>query len=110
MSAPLPVIAMRAKVRLVPDPQVARASAHLTATLADGSTESQTVEHARGSLEVPLSDDQLDRKVIALVERTLPGREKEIVEAARSVASAPSARGWFTALADDAAEKKDAPA
>ena len=104
------VIAMRAKVRLVPDPQVARSSAHLTATLTDGSTESQAVEHARGSLEVPLSDDQLDRKVIALVERTLPGREKEVVEAARSVASAPSARGWFTALADDAAEKKDTPA
>jgi 2-methylcitrate dehydratase PrpD len=96
-----PAIAMRAKVRLVPDPQVARAAAYLTATLTDGSTETRTVEHARGSLEMPLTDDQLDRKVIALVERTLPGREKEIVDAARSVGAAPSARGWFSTLADD---------
>jgi 2-methylcitrate dehydratase PrpD len=97
-----PVIAMRSKVRLLPDPETARAAAYLTATLADGSTETRAVENARGSLEVPLTDDQLDRKVLALVERTLPGREKEIVDAARTVAEAPSARGWFSALADSA--------
>jgi hypothetical protein len=42
----------------------------------------------------------LDRKVLALVERTLPGREKEIVEAARGVATVPSAQNWFRTLAD----------
>jgi 2-methylcitrate dehydratase PrpD len=101
-----PVIAMRSKVQLVPDPEVARAAAYLTATLADGSTVNRTVQNARGSLEVPLSDDQLDRKVLDLAERTLPGREKEIVDAARTVATAPSARAWFTSLADNAADKK----
>lgn len=100
------VVAMRAKIRLTPDPQVARAAAYLTATLADGSTETRSVENARGSLEVPLTDDQLDGKVLSLVERTLPGREKEIVEAARTVAAAPSARSWFTTLAENAAETK----
>ena len=96
-----PVIAMRSRVQLIPDPEVARAAAYLTVTLADGSTVNHTVENARGSLEMPLTDDQLDRKVLALVERTLPGREKEIVETARTVAAAPSACGWFTALADN---------
>jgi 2-methylcitrate dehydratase PrpD len=105
-----PVVAMRSKIRLVPDPEVARAAAYLTATLVDGSTESRTVENARGSLEVPLSDDQLDRKVLALAERTLPGREKEIVDAARTVAAAPSARGWFSALAANVADKEGTPA
>lgn len=95
-----PLIQMRSKVALHPDPDVARATAFLTATLADGSTESVTVRNARGSLEVPLTDDQLDRKVLALVERTLPGREKEIVEAARGVATIPSAQSWFRNLAD----------
>ncbi|BBZ01429.1 hypothetical protein MCHIJ_08660 [Mycolicibacterium chitae] len=98
-----PVIAMRAKVQLQPDPEVARAAVAVTATLADGSTETCAVQNARGSLEVPLTDDQLDNKVLALVERTLPGREKEIVETARTVAAAPSAQGWFRALADTAA-------
>jgi 2-methylcitrate dehydratase PrpD len=95
-----PVTAMRAKVRLLPDAEIPRATAHLTATLTDGSTETRTVENARGSLEVPLTDDQLDGKVLALVERTLPGREKEIVDAARTVTTAPSAKNWFAALAD----------
>ena len=100
-----PVTDMRAKVRLLPDAEIPRATAHLTALLTDGSTESRTVQHARGSLEMPLTDDQLDRKVLALVERTLPGREKEIVDAARTVATAPSAQGWFSALADTDAHK-----
>jgi 2-methylcitrate dehydratase PrpD len=104
------VIAMRSKIRLVPDPEVARAAANLTATLIDGSTESRSVEYARGSLEVPLSDDQLDRKVLALVERTLPGREKEIVDAGRDVAAASSARGWFSALADNLTNEEGTPA
>ncbi|MGU3500091.1 MmgE/PrpD family protein [Mycobacterium sp. C31M] len=95
-----PLVQMRSKVALHPDPDVARATAFLTATLADGATEEVTVRDARGSLEVPLTDDQLDRKVLALVERTLPGREKEIVEAARGVATVPSAQGWFRTLAD----------
>ncbi len=95
------LIAMRARVELIPDPDIPRATAHLTVTLADGSTEKCTVENARGSLEAPLTDDQLDRKVLALVERTLPGREKEIVEISRSVADASSARTWFSALAAD---------
>lgn len=105
-----PVIEMRSKVRLLPDVEIPRATAHLTAILTDGGTETRSVQNARGSLEMPLTDDQLDRKVLALVERTLPGREKEIVDAARTVATAPSARTWFSALADTATNEMGASA
>ena len=90
---------MRSKVRLVPDDEVSRAAAYLTATLSDGGSETAVVENARGSLETPLSEDQLDRKVVGLVQRTLPGREQDIIDVVRAVDAAPSAQGWFGALA-----------
>ena len=94
-----PVAAMRSRVVLVPDPDVARAAARVQVCLVDGTTMVKHVRHAAGSLEAPLSDDRLDQKVLALIERTLPGREKQVVEAARTVAQAPSAREWFATLA-----------
>ena len=93
------VAAMRSLVVLTPDPDIARAAARLEVRLSDGSTEVVEVTHARGSLEAPLSDDRLDQKVLALVERTMPGREKDIVESTRNVAEARSGREWFAALA-----------
>ncbi|GFG55284.1 MmgE/PrpD family protein [Mycolicibacterium agri] len=93
------VAAMRSRVVLTPDPDIARAAARLEVQLSDGSTESVEIAHARGSLDAPLSDERLDQKALALIERTLPGREKEVVEAARTVSDAGSARGWFAAMA-----------
>jgi 2-methylcitrate dehydratase PrpD len=93
------VTAMRSRVVLTPDPHIPRASARLEVQLADDTTEVAEIAYARGSLEAPLSDDRLDQKVMALVERSLLGREKDIVEAARSVADSHSSREWFAALA-----------
>ena len=65
--------ALRARVRLQPDAQVPRASARVTVELADGTTLEETVTHARGSLERPLTDAELNAKAEALVEPVLPG-------------------------------------
>ena len=90
---------MRSRVVLTPDPGVARDAARVEMRLGDGTTVVEDVQHARGNLAVPLSNDRLDQKVHGLVERSVPGREKQIVEAARTVAEAPSARRWFADLA-----------
>ncbi len=94
-----PVTAMRSRVALVPDSTVARDSARVEVRLRDGGTVVEEVGHARGSLAAPLSDDLLDEKALGLIKRSLPGREKEVVQAARTVTAAPSARDWFAELA-----------
>jgi 2-methylcitrate dehydratase PrpD len=68
------VKALRAKVRLEPDPAMPRASARVTVTLADGTTLEEFTTHARGSLERPLTDLELNAKAQALVEPVLAGR------------------------------------
>ncbi|MGV9798631.1 MmgE/PrpD family protein [Mycobacterium sp. NPDC003449] len=104
------LVAMRSRVRLHPDPDMARAAAQVAVTLVGGGGESHTVANARGSLQAPLSDAQLDRKVIALVERSLPGRGEEIVESVRAVTAAPDARAWFSGLTAETADRKGVPA
>jgi 2-methylcitrate dehydratase PrpD len=94
-----PVTAMRSRVVLLPDDAMARDAARIEMRLADGSTVVRTVEHARGSLATPLSDDRLDQKAVRLVERTLAGRGDDVVETARRVGSTPSIRKWFAELA-----------
>jgi 2-methylcitrate dehydratase PrpD len=94
-----PVAAMRSRVVLAPDDATARDAVRIEMRLSDGTTVVRTVEHARGSLAMPLSDDRLDEKVVRLVERTLANRGKEVVEAARNADSTPSARKWFADLA-----------
>ncbi|HEX3549813.1 MAG TPA: MmgE/PrpD family protein [Candidatus Elarobacter sp.] len=61
------VRAMRAKIVLAPDDALARDAATLEATMADGSTVSEHVAHARGSLARPLTDDELVEKADALM-------------------------------------------
>lgn len=67
------VAALRARVRLEPDPAVPRASARVVVTLTGGKTIEETTAHARGSLERPLTDLELNAKAEALVEPVLPG-------------------------------------
>ncbi len=62
------VRAMRAKTALAPSDDVARDAATLEATLADGTTAREHVEHARGSLARPLTDDELVAKADALMQ------------------------------------------
>ncbi len=68
------VAALRARVRLEPDAAMPRASARVSVRLTDGTTVEETVTHARGSLERPLTDAELNAKAQALVEPVLAGR------------------------------------
>jgi 2-methylcitrate dehydratase PrpD len=68
------VAALRARVRLEPDAAMPRASARVSVRLTDGTTVEETVTHARGSLERPLTDAELNAKAEALVEPVLAGR------------------------------------
>ncbi len=68
------VAALRARVRLEPDEAMPRASARVSVGLADGTTIEEITTHARGSLERPLTDAELNAKAEALVEPVLAGR------------------------------------
>ena len=87
------VKALRAKVRLEPDVAMPRASARVVVTLNDGSTIEEFTTHARGSLERPLTDIELNAKAEALVEPVFAGRTSvlrtavsELVKAADTAA------------------------
>ncbi|WP_149262007.1 MmgE/PrpD family protein [Actinomadura sp. K4S16] len=73
-----PVLArLRARVELCPEPRMPRDSAVLEIHTVDRGTVVSAVEHARGSLLRPLTDDELIGKAEALV----PGRARAIWEA-----------------------------
>lgn len=61
------VAALRAKVRVVGDPAVARDEAHVEVRTRDGATVAHHVEHATGSEQRPLSDAQLAHKARLVV-------------------------------------------
>ncbi|KAF2027387.1 2-methylcitrate dehydratase PrpD [Setomelanomma holmii] len=61
------VINMRNKVNVTNDDSVPRASAHLTLTFSDGSSVEKYVEHAKGSIENPLTDAELEKKFMEQV-------------------------------------------
>lgn len=58
------------------------------------------LDTTRGSL-APLTDAQLDEKVTALVERTLPGRGEQVVDAVRALPRQPSCRSLLTAISPE---------
>ena len=65
------VIALRDKVLTTVDESVPRDEVYLSASFADGTNLTQHVEHAIGSLENPLSDQQLKDKFMQQVEIVL---------------------------------------
>jgi 2-methylcitrate dehydratase PrpD len=65
------VSAVRAKTKLVPDTSVNRDEVFIEARLADDSTVSHHVEHARGSLARPLTATELMDKVRLLIDPQL---------------------------------------
>jgi 2-methylcitrate dehydratase PrpD len=69
------VVALRERVHAVVDERMKEASADVTITMNDGHAHHQFVEHAIGSLERPMSDDDLARKFHGLVDPIL-GAEK----------------------------------
>lgn len=82
---------VRAKTTLQPDPAIARDEARIELRRGDGTTLSEHVEHARGSLARPLTDAELLEKVRMLVEPRLGGSAvAPITEALRNIDEAPS--------------------
>jgi len=83
------VIALRARVHAVVDERIDEASADVTITMNDGSTHHLFVEHAIGSLERPMSNDDLARKFHGLVDPLLGGATAdEIIALSMRIASA----------------------
>jgi 2-methylcitrate dehydratase PrpD len=59
----------RKLVTVTLDPELAADSCRMTVTMADGKEIGYTVEHATGSTSVPMTDEQLQDKVLRLAER-----------------------------------------
>jgi 2-methylcitrate dehydratase PrpD len=85
---------LRGLVRLEADGGCGRAEATVTVTTAGGSY-SRHVPVARGSLDRPLTDDELRTKANGLIEPVLPGRTAAVVAAV-----AADGPGYLTAILD----------
>jgi 2-methylcitrate dehydratase PrpD len=92
------VKALRARVSLLPDPAMPRASARVSVRLTDGTTIEELVVHARGSLERPLTDIELNAKAEALVEPILPGRTAVLRTAVSELAKAANLAALIAAV------------
>jgi len=66
------VVALRDKVTATVDPAIKPEQVDMTVTLADGRTLHKFITHAVGSLEVPMSDAQLEAKFADLAKDILP--------------------------------------
>jgi len=87
------VVALRGRVHAVADERVNEESADVTVTANDTRTYRVFVEHAIGSLERPMSDDDLARKFHGLVDPVLGAtRADELIAHCMRIASAPGVR------------------
>jgi 2-methylcitrate dehydratase PrpD len=92
------VIALRDRIAAIVDTDIAEDAVDVTITLVDGRTLHVFVPHAIGSLERPMSDEQLAHKFHDLVDPVLgAGRAQELVAILRNVAEAPNLRQLLTA-------------
>jgi len=66
------VVALRAKVNPIADPSIKPEQVEMTIVLDDGRRLNRRIEHAVGSLEKPMSDADLERKLLDLAEGVLP--------------------------------------
>jgi 2-methylcitrate dehydratase PrpD len=66
------VVALRGKVTAVVDPAIKAEQVDMTITLTDGRKLHKFITHAIGSLEVPMSDRQLEAKLRDLTDGILP--------------------------------------
>ena len=76
------VAALRDKIRATVDDSVAEDACEVTITLRDGRTISESVAHATGAPENPMSDDMLERKFRTLAHRVLPEAQADELLAA----------------------------
>ena len=68
------VVRLRRTVRAVTDPDMPKDACRVRVELADGTTTVLEVEHATGSVDRPMTDEQLRRKFALLVEPVLADR------------------------------------
>ena len=66
--------------------------------LKDGTTVEESVTHARGSLERPLTDAELNAKAEALVEPVLAGRTGTLRKAVSDLVKAPDLTALIAAV------------
>ncbi|MGZ8267069.1 MAG: MmgE/PrpD family protein [Burkholderiales bacterium] len=71
------VAALRRKIEVVGDEAIAQDACELTISLTDGTTYTEHVPHATGTLDNPMSDAQLEEKFRALAGTVLPRQRVE---------------------------------
>ncbi|HQR11670.1 MAG TPA: MmgE/PrpD family protein [Casimicrobiaceae bacterium] len=87
------VIALRDRIQATVDPTIAEDAANVTVTLADGRRLHLLVPHAIGSIERPLTDDDLAAKFHDLADPVIGASQAgELIEHAMQLATAGSAR------------------
>jgi 2-methylcitrate dehydratase PrpD len=86
------VVALRGKVNPIATPGIDPAQVDITIMLTGGRTLRRFIAHAIGSVEVPMTDKQLEAKFADLADGILPPSAiQRVIEACRSVESLPSA-------------------
>jgi 2-methylcitrate dehydratase PrpD len=86
------IVALRERVKTTVDAGVKTEQVGMTITLRDGRMLQTFVEHARGSVEVPLTDRQLEEKFTDLAEGILPaGQTSRLMQACWEVEQLPGA-------------------
>jgi len=91
---------VRALTTLAPDPSVNRDEVFILAKLRGGASVEHHVEHARGSLARPLTDDELTEKVRLLIDPTLgDGAAARLAAAVESIDGARSLDALFALCA-----------
>jgi 2-methylcitrate dehydratase PrpD len=97
------VAELRNRVQLLPEPGYERDEAKVEVRLAGGTVAVRHIDHARGGLARPLSDEELAAKVERLVEPVLSGRSTALREAVAGLVKAPSLDGVVDAVTPPAA-------
>ncbi len=86
------VIALRDRVNAIVDPAVKPEQVDMTIVLKDGRTFHKYIAHAIGSLEVPMTDQQLEAKFTDLADAVLPKAQvRKLIDTCWHVEELPSA-------------------
>lgn len=93
----LDVTSIRSVAELIPTPSCARDATSVTATLDDGSSTTVDIDHARGSLARPLTDDEVRAKIDALLRPVLSDRSGGVISAVADLATSPDLHRVFAA-------------
>jgi 2-methylcitrate dehydratase PrpD len=95
------VVALRARVRMVPDADLPRASTVVRVRCDDGARHELRVDVPRGSVERPLTDEELCTKAGLLLAGPGPARAAAVLAAVDGLAAAPTADALVAALRGD---------